>query len=189
MSITNAILSSPRRLAVVFICIVATLLILHRSSLASISSTGALDITRPLVDKTQDAAAKTKAGVKAANAALKGAKEMVAKITDMADLPVKAPAGPIDYMAGKVTPLAKLSYADQQRMIKRLNEWDPNTQKDHWPAFSDYATEDYDPNRWEGLEWSVAPSSVARQVEADLYIGRRTSSPKSACGTFRKTAV
>lgn len=53
-------------------------------------------------------------------------------------------------------PLPHASYEETQDRILHFIQWDrPNT-PGHWPGWDDYIDKDYDPNRWEGLDWDTA---------------------------------
>lgn len=43
----------------------------------------------------------------------------------------------------------------QQERIKAFIQWDRPDMPGHWPGFDYYKDKDYDPNRWEGLDWET----------------------------------
>lgn len=58
-----------------------------------------------------------------------------------------------DAPEAKVTPIHHPTYQQLKQKILKFIDWTPPNTPDHWPSWSDYYDKDYDPNRWEGLDW------------------------------------
>lgn len=52
-----------------------------------------------------------------------------------------------------ITPLVHPTYQQLQEKIQNFIDWTPPDIPNHWPSWDEYKDKDYDPNRWEGLDW------------------------------------
>lgn len=161
----NALLSSHRRLVLVFAFVLTVFFIFQHSRQSTTPITPIVNVgdfkpnTRPQ-DVPGSSAQKDQAQPRP-NANPPASKPENAE-TSISSLPIHAPAAPINYMAGKIYRLKQLTWREKQDKIRKLIQWKPAKTKDHWPGFDDYKNKDYDPNRWEGFEWYCAllPASL-----------------------------
>lgn len=84
-----------------------------------------------------------------------------------------------NYRAGKITKVKRLPFQKLQQKIKALIDWKTLDSDYHWPSWDAYKDADYDPNRWEGFEWSVMFSGTLSH-RADITTGRADTSPRTA---------
>jgi len=172
--------SSPRRVALLAVLVLFTVIILYRnsqyssrspsksssitSSSSSSSFSGARPVHRPDPEKSYDDDRLWHEPAQIAPLLPDPKDHLVAlapkpdtttsSVAPAVQHPTHAPAAkPKNYLDDKITPVKHLAFQDQQDMIQDLIEWQPLNTEMHWPSWDAYANRDYDPNRWEGFNW------------------------------------